>query len=273
MSEQSLESIISGDAEETAETVTEETTTPEVETAETETEVKTETEEPKPDSGAKEKTDKQEKEEKEERGTLAGLKAERAKRQALEGERDSLSARITQLEGQAPAKQSEPPKAIDPIEDPVGFARQIRRENEALNLKMVLRLSRSAMSRQVDDFDETMSVFTELAKVDRTIAEKMLIAEDPYHFAYEHAEKHIEFQDVENVEEWKSKTRAELKEEVKAELLAETSEEAKVEETNSEAVQIPSLASKTSVDGGINTSSVDVTLDDILGGSYTSKKK
>lgn len=269
-SEISLDSAITGETETPA---TEESTEVSTETA-VETEVKTEveTEEPKPDSAEKEKPEEktETQEEKEERGTLAGLKAERAKRQAAEHDRDALSDRITQLEGKLP--KSEPVKAIDPIEDPTGFARQIRQENDASNLKTVLRLSRSAMSRQVDDFADVMSTFTDLAKADKTIAEKMLLAEDPYHFAYTYAKKHLEFKDVENVEEWKDKTRAELREEIKAELVAEAGKTAEAEETSTETAELPNLASKTSVEGGITTASGDITIDDILGVDYISKK-
>ena len=120
------------------------------------------------------------------------------------------------------------------------------------------------MQRQFEDFDETMSTFTDLAKTDRTIVEKMLLSDDPYHFAYTHAKKHLEFKDVENVEEWKSKTRAELKEELKAEMAAEADGTAETESKNTEAAAIPSLASKTSVEGGIASTSVDVELSDIL---------
>lgn len=268
-SEISLDSAITGETETPA---TESTETSTETAAETEVKTEVETEESKPDSAEKEKPEEktETQEEKEERGTLAGLKAERAKRQAAEHDRDALSERITQLEGKLP--KSEPAKAIDPIEDPTGFVRQIRQENDASNLKTVLRLSRSAMSRQVDDFNEVMSTFTDLAKADRTIAEKMLQAEDPYHFAYEYAKKHLEFKDVENVDEWKDKTRAELRIEIEAELLAKSGEKAEAEQISTETAEIPNLASKTSVEGGITTTSGEPTLDDILGVGYSSKK-
>lgn len=267
-SEISLDSAITGETETPA---TEESTEVSTETA-AETEVKTEveTEGSKPDSAEEPEQKTETQEEKEERGTLAGLKAERAKRQAAEHDRDALSERITQLEGKLP--KSEPVKAIDPIEDPTGFARQIRQENDASNLKTVLRLSRSAMSRQVDDFADVMSTFTDLAKADKTIAEKMLLAEDPYHFAYTYAKKHLEFKDVENVEEWKDKTRAELRIEIEAEVLAKAGEKAEADETSIETAALPNLASKTSVEGGITTASGDITIDDILGVDYISKK-
>ena len=115
-------------------------------------------------------------------------------------------------------------------------------------------------------------LFTELATADKTILEKMLVADDPYHWAYEHAKRHIEFEDVQDIDAWKDKTRAELRKEIEAEVAGKTEKDAETEETNAEAAANPSLAGKTSVDGGVTSAMIDLALEDVAGVGYSSKK-
>lgn len=244
MSEMSLDDVLNGDL---SQDHTPEVNEPQVEQPETEPTEPTEPErtepEPvKPETTAgkadNEPTDWQYK----------AYKDEREKRQ----ERD---ARIAELERQLADNKSTIP---DVFEDQEGFVSQLRSEMSQAQQSMRTELSREFMMSIHDDYEEKEKVFIELAKTTPALAHAIQSASNPAKFAYEQAKKHLQYQEMQDVDAYRAKIKAEILNELKQE-----QEKAAQDKASKTSNITPSLASERS-----SSATNDVqyeSLDDVMG--------
>lgn len=153
--------------------------------------------------------------------------------------RQELEKRLEALE--AGGKQAETAKEPDLFENPTEVLQN-------LELRVKADLSRQMMIELKPDYKEKEDVFLALAKDDPTLVVKLRQAQNPAKFAYETAVKHKALEEIGDPVAYREK--------VKAELLAELAK--------SQPKKKPSLASTTSVGGGIATTG-ESSLADILG--------
>lgn len=165
----------------------------------------------------------------EESWTKTAVLDERRKRQELERKIQDLEAKLN--------PPPEPKKAPDVFEDPEGYTKHLRSEVSTMILTERINLSRAMMEAQFKDYPEKEKVFLELAKSDPSMIEKLRSHPIPAKFAYEQAAKHLQYQEMQNVDAYKAK----LKEEVRQELLRETKEKDEAEAKKIQAIE-PSLA-------------------------------
>ena len=155
--------------------------------------------------------------------------------------RQELEKRLEALENGG-KQQQEQAKGPDLFENPEEYL-----QNRELRLKADI--SREMMMESKPDYKEKEEVFLALAKDDPTLVVKLRKAPNPAKFAYETAVKHKALEEIGDPVAYREK--------VKAELIAELSKPSPKKK--------PSLASTTSVGGGVSSSSGDQTLEDILG--------
>lgn len=128
-------------------------------------------------------------------GLKAGIKAERQKRQ------------------QAEALNKSEEKAPDAALDPDGFAQHNARQSAAIALRSKIELSQDLARDAYKDYDEKEAVFMDLCSevngegdlvvTDSALHEKWMASANPAKFAYQHAQKHLKFVEV-NSDEFES---------------------------------------------------------------------
>lgn len=134
---------------------------------------------------------------------VAALQSERQKRQQLERELENI--RNT-------AKPQEKPEDAEArfFENPVAIVDQRVRMAE---LNMSEQIARSAHQ----DYDEKLNVFADIVKQNPVFAQQMMQHAHPAEFAYQTAVKHLEFQKMQNPDQYKAEIKAELEKQLRAE--------------------------------------------------------
>lgn len=219
----------------------------EAETEEVETPVEVETveevQEPEVEAESKEEVKAEEPQEeptapKENETEQAWTKAmaldERKKRQEKEKEVESLRAQLEEK-----TKVETP----DVFEDQEAFTSHIRNEFDQKLANQRVELSRDYMKDQHQDYEAMEQAFIELASNTPGLKEQVMQQSNPAKFVYEQGKKHIQFKEMQDVDTFKSKMRAEIKAELEAEAKAATEERSKVAESIT-----PSLANARSSD-------------------------
>jgi len=191
-----------------------------------------------------------------ERGKEAALVAERQKRQDAQKENQSLKDELNALKN--PPKDR--PDVFEDTEEAFKYS-ESKAEKELTD--RIIRLSQSNMRRDHNDYDEMEVSFVELTQEDSSLITKMRLSDDPAGFVYDTAKKYKDHQEMQNVDEYKAKLKAEAKQEVLAELKAGKQTEEEDEAKKSEA-DVPSLANASSMTSGFNTPT-DVSVEDLLG--------
>lgn len=182
---------------------------------------------------------------------VAALVDERVKRQAAESKIADLEAKL--------AAQAEPPKQVDPLEDPEGFKEQIRAEMNA----ELFQMKREAMLERYDDFEEAEAWASEQIGSNLAMRAKLEGSNNILKDAYTLWEQHKALQELENVDVLRER----IREEERAKLLAGNKEDdaaAKQAATLAQkATAKPSLANIPTSKGA--TTEGDLTLEDVLG--------
>lgn len=133
-------------------------------------------------------------------------KDERSKRQ----ERD---AKIQELE----AKLAEKTKIPDVFEDQDGFVNSLRSEMQEQVTNIRTDLSRQMMMSLHDDYQEKEDIFVKLAEESPELLTQLRQSSNPAKFAYDQAKKHEEFKQMQDVDSYKAKIRAEIEAQIKSE--------------------------------------------------------
>lgn len=242
----SLDSILEGDSEETAE-VEQKTEAKAKAEAEDEATKEAETEEAK---GEKSETPAEK-----DTVPIAAQIDERRKRQAAEKKAKELEDKLAEFERRAEQTNKEPPKRPDPTDDPEGAYKAL----EGRILAERINLSREMMMDSKADFPEMEKIFVDLAKQNLELVQQMNASPNPAKFAYTKAKEHNDYQEflkTRDSEEYKA-----FLESKKAKL--EQPEETIDEKRKKSAVSVPDLVNATS--GSLGTKPVKrAKLDDIL---------
>ena len=175
-----------------------------------------------------------EKPEKEE-WTYAAYKDEKGKRQEFAKENEDLKAQLAQLQPKQEATQ-----APDPVDDPEGFTAYVQRQAEDLADSRMLHFTENLMKKNHDDYDEKKAVFIKLVQENPSLGDKARASGDPLGFLYDQATKHQQYQEMQDVDGYKAKIRAEVLAEIEAGKAGEA--QAKADKTSS---ITPSLATAT----------------------------
>lgn len=166
-----------------------------------------------------------------EKAAFAKAADETRKRQALEAQLRELQARMPQ----AQAAPAEAPKTF--WDDPdVALKQQQAAVHQAIVGSRLQTSEAIARSRHTD-FDEKVSIFSELAQNTPGLAQQMLAAPDPAEFVYRTAASHKAIQDAGGLEKMREKIEAETTVKVRAQLEAELN--AKAEAIAKERAALP----------------------------------
>lgn len=134
---------------------------------------------------------------------VAALQSERQKRQQLERELESFKTQ------KAP---QETPEEVDAkfFENPVALVDQ--------RVKMAtLNMSEQVARVAHPDYDEKLNIFADLAKENPVFVQQMMQHPHPAEFAYQSAVKHLEFQKMQNPDQYKAEIKAEVEKQLRAE--------------------------------------------------------
>lgn len=175
------------------------------------------------------KTDLDEEEQEKQSWTYAAVKDERRKRQELE-------KKIAELE----AKQSNKKDEVLPdiLDDQEGFVQGIRSEYQREFAKAKLEIAREMMLENHSDYEEMEKLFLEkVVKENPILAEQAKKASNPAKFVYQQSKNYLQYEQMQNVDSFKEKIRAE----VKAEIETEMAKSAKEKESLKSSIT-PSLA-------------------------------
>lgn len=181
-------------------------------------------------------------------------KDEKRKRQDLESKYSDLEKKLESI--QNPKKEEEIP---DVFEDQNTYTSYIKNQIDQTALSVRAEMSQFMAEREYgkDVVEQKLEAFREMAKTDQSLTNKVLASTSPVHEAIEIVNKAEKLKQLENIEDYESKVRAEIEEKVRKEL------EAKFSESQSKRSSVtPSLNTKASAS---QTEAVD-TLADILGG-------
>tara|TARA_R110002020_G_scaffold180814_2_gene375503 strand:- start:734 stop:1492 length:759 start_codon:yes stop_codon:yes gene_type:complete len=171
---------------------------------------------------------------------IAALLDERDKRQAMSKELEALRKQLDE--------RTEPEAVPDVIDDQEGFVSSIRSEVQREVFSVRAEVSQEMMRTMHDDYDAVEAKFLEMATDNPELADGMASATLPAKFAYETVKKAEKLAQMENVDEYESKTRAEIEAKVRAEIEAEVRAGIKAESDKASSLT-PSIAAVTA-DGG-----------------------
>lgn len=189
-------------------------------------------------------------EEKEESWTKAAVLDERRKRQELE-------ARLKEYE----SRKQEPKTRPDVFEDAEGAFRHTEESFSDQMRSMRLDMSVEMMKTAKPDYAEKEAAFIELASENPELVAQMNRHPNPARFAYETAEKHQKWQEMQNVDEYRSKLEAEIRGKLEQEFAEKYSAKAEAQAKKKAAIT-PSLTDARSSPG--TEESTDDSLDSIL---------
>lgn len=162
---------------------------------------------------------------------------ERRKRQEAQKERDDYKAQLEEK-----AKVDTP----DVFEDQEAYTNHLRSEFDQKLINQRVELSRDILRDQHEDYDAMEQAFIELAGNTPGLREQVLQQSNPAKFVYEQGKKHTQFKEMQDVDSYKNKMRAEIKAELEAEMSSKSAEKSKVA-----ASITPSLANARSSDSSV----------------------
>jgi len=212
-SEQVAESSETSEVSETVENETVEKESSETETKETEA---SETDDKESKETKVEPTSTEEDNEKQ-KWTFHAVKDERQKRQKAETELEELKSKL-----KGDDKQEMP----DIFEDQEGFVKSMESNHKDEIFRTKVEIYREVMIESHKDYIEKEAEFIKLAKENPILLAKFTNATNPAKFAYEQMTKFNQFNEMQDIETFKDKIRAELKLELENELKEGESEKA-----------------------------------------------
>jgi hypothetical protein len=255
MTELTLDAILSGDEESQAEEQpqAETMTSEESESAESQNgtdenqgEDQEESAEPTADKSESTADSKEAEEEKD--WKFAALKDERRKRQELERELEELR------------KPKEEAKAPDVLDDPEGYQsfQESQLDAKVNNVKAEMSQFYAEKEYGKEKVTAAFEKFSEMVKDNPSLYQKAVSSVSPYHEIVEIVSKAEKFEQLQNVDEYEAKLRAEIESKIREEYEGKYSKsQAKRESVT------PSLNSQKSASGGNATA--DLSLENILG--------
>lgn len=183
---------------------------------------------------------------------------ERGKRQRLEQELETLKQQLSNK-----ATPQEQPPAVDPMEDPQAFKKQLIAEIEQDLFEKRIISSKEEMIAEKPDYAELEQEFMDLSKNDPSLAQKLRRATNPAKFAYDTAMKARKVKDLSDPN-FEVKLRAKIEKELLEKMANNQGQKA----PKSESV-VPSLSKKTSAASNtIQREEYKGTIDEVLGDDF-----
>lgn len=164
--------------------------------------------------------------------------------------RQELEQRLEALE----AGKREPEQAPDVFESQEAYTQYLQDQQRRLVGQAKLEISQDMMRSAHPDYDELESEFLEMAQGNPALAADLVKAANPARFAYETAMKARQAKELENIDSYKEKLRAEVKEQLLAEMKAEQEKTSTKEAEKLKATAAPSLAAVTGAAGAVDDS-------------------
>lgn len=180
---------------------------------------------------------------------------ERRKRQELERRYAELEAKLKTPEGKE--------EVVDFFADPDKALGQVKNEIRIELANAKLEISQELMRERYEDYDELESEFVDLAKDNPVLIKQLSEAKNPAKFAYETALKARKANELNDVDTFREKIRAEEREKIRAELEAEMKQNAEKAQKRDRALA-PSLANQRAA-GALDEVATE-TLEDIFRG-------
>lgn len=174
--------------------------------------------------------------------TKTAVLDERRKRQALQQELDALKSQSNK--GDEATQEKEP----DWYDEPDKAASLQERKFQDMLFTNKVELSQDMMRSQNEDYDEMEQKFFDLCQENPSLRQELRSAANPARFAYETAKKATEYEQMQDVETYKAKLKAEARKEVEEEVRKEQ-EEKQQKLDKKRAAADPSLASANSKGG------------------------
>lgn len=169
---------------------------------------------------------------------IAAIVAERKKRQQAE-------ARLKEYEDR---NQAEPKKAPDVFEDQEGFTRHIQEQVSQAVWQARVDTTQELMRERHEDYDAKEAKFLEMASENPGLLQDPAFQRNPAKYAYETVSKAEKFEQMQNVDQYEAKLRAELETKLRKELEAEYGEKAAGKAQKREAI-MPTLTNSGSPGG------------------------
>lgn len=143
---------------------------------------------------------------------LAALEDERSKRKYWQG---LAEKNVDQTE------EEKAPERPSIFEDEQGALDAIQRSSQEGLAALRLEMSQELMRSQKTDYDEKEQAFIALANDNKQLYQEMYASKNPARFVYETAEKHAQLKELENVDDYRAKIRAEVEQELRKEIEGE----------------------------------------------------
>jgi len=143
---------------------------------------------------------------------ISALLDEREKRQQRESELKAAQAQLQQ--------QQQQPRP-DLLDDQEGYAAHIQQQVDVKVRDAITAMSQNIMRSQHDDYDLAEDKFMQMVSDDPSLQIKLKQSEHPANFVYETVKKAEEYAEMQDVDTYKAKLKAEALTEAKAEIQAE----------------------------------------------------
>lgn len=189
--------------------------------------------EPEPQEEPQGSTTEPDKPEKTGEVPIAALLDEREKRQAYERE-------LTQLRQQMAEKKA-PVEVPDPLDNTDGFVGHIDQKLQGALSQTRIEMSQEFMRMTHEDYDSAEAKFVTMVQENPALAQQMQAATLPAKFVYDTVKKAEKLEQLQNVDEFEAKTRAELEAKLRTEIEAELKGKLEAEMTKEQSLT-PSLA-------------------------------
>jgi hypothetical protein len=141
----------------------------------------------------------------------------------------ALDERRKRQAAEAKLSEYENPKVTetvpDVIDDQQGYNTYVSKKIEDGILSAKIDMSRLIIMQQDPDYEQKEQEFLELAKENQQLAKDMFKHEVPAKFVVDTVNKHREFKEMQDVDTYKSKLRAEIETEIREKLKAEMGSE------------------------------------------------
>ncbi len=151
-------------------------------------------------------TDSQEQPEKPETVPLKALMEVRKQKQALERQLAELG------------NKKEPEKAPDVFENQQGYTEYVGKQIDSAVFNERANMSEFYARREFPDLDDKVEKYKELLSSNPGLQTQVMSAPSPYHEIADIVDKHQKYEQMQNIDEFEAKTRAEIEAKVRAEI-------------------------------------------------------
>jgi hypothetical protein len=145
---------------------------------------------------------------------IAAVVAERKKRQEAE-------RKLKEYEDKFASQTKEPTKVPDVFEDQDGYTKYLSEQVSQATWQARVDLTQELMRDRHEDYDEKEALFLQMANENPALLQDPAFTRNPAKFAYDTAVKAQKFEQMQNVDEYEAKIKADLEAKIRKEIEAE----------------------------------------------------